>query len=455
MKKILVVFVLLFIVVNNLLVAQSITMQEAEIVAKRAFIENAKQFLKSQEFNSQVSSNHSFKSKGITCYYVFNFEYGGFVIISANKSIQPVLAFSPVNNCPEINKSPQFEWWMQGYTQQIINAVKSKAVNDKAIVEWNRLLDNNYSLPVTKKALGVEPLIHTTWDQSPYYNGMCPVYSEASGGRCVTGCVATCLGQIMAYFRHPEKGVGEYSYVDENYGEQSVNFTEQTYNWDQMPSSLSRNNEEIAKLLYHIGVSVDMHYGPDGSGMTNHKGAFTLKTYFDYTDSTQYLFRDSIDIDWPGMLISSLDRNIPLYYAGWTDTNFVMGHAFVCDGYTDSTFFHMNWGWGGSSDGYFNIDHLTPGSNDFTLLHEAIINATPKTNYPNYFTGQKTLTSLDGLIDDGSGPLNNYKPNNTCSWLIEPFDSVSSITLSFVKVDILSSDTLYILITYRNPKSRV
>ena len=148
--------------------------------------------------------------------------------------------------------------------------------------------------------------------------------------------------------------------MDENYGLQSVDFSQQTYNYEEMPNSPAYYHPEIAKLLYHIGVSVDMHYGPDGSGMTNHKAAYSMRTFFGFHDSTQYYFRDSIAVDWPGTIINHLDQNIPLYYAGWGDTNFISGHAFVCDGYQGTDHFHFNWGWGGSSDGYFNIDNKIP-----------------------------------------------------------------------------------------------
>ncbi|MBM3436811.1 MAG: hypothetical protein FJY07_11415, partial [Bacteroidetes bacterium] len=194
------------------------------------------------------------------------------------------------------------------------------------------------------------------------------------------------------------------------------------------------------ELLYHMGVSVDMDYGPDGSGMWNHKAAFSLRTYFKFDPQTQYLYRDSTNLDWDSVIVAHLDRGIPMYYAGWSVPN-VSGHAFVCDGYQTTEYFHFNWGWGGSYDGYFYIDNLVPGGSNFNLAQELIINACPDTlnySYPAFCSGSDTLTDLNGTIDDGSGPSSGYENNAQCSWLISPQtieDSVTSIQIHFDRFD--------------------
>jgi hypothetical protein len=250
----------------------------------------------------------------------------------------------------------------------------------------------------------------------------------------------------MNYFRYPLQGESSYGYAHEDYGWLEVDFSEQTYDFDQMGIDLNESNFEVAHLMYNIGVSVDMNYGPNGSGMWNHKGAYTLKTYFGYADETTYLFRDSLppDYDWAGMLIDHLDQRIPLYYAGWSDYEFISGHAFIFDGYQDSTFFHINWGWGGSSDGYFSVNDLTPGASDFTLLHEAIANAVPNGVYPYGCNGQKLLTAFSGTIDDGSGPLYSYDNDITCEWLIVPDDSVSGFEMEFLALELDDDDVITI-----------
>jgi hypothetical protein len=271
---------------------------------------------------------------------------------------------------------------------------------------------------------------------------MCPADPAGPAGHCVTGCVATTLGQLVNYFRWPETGTGSYSYECPPYGTLSVDFSNAYYDWDLMETSLAHDNLEVAELLYHLGVSVDMVYGPNGSGMYNHKAAYTLKTFFKYSPETRYVFRDSTSMDWDSLLVSHLDRKVPMYYAGWSVPD-IYGHAFICDGYQGGNFYHFNWGWGGSYDGYFYTNNLTPGGNLFNLAQELVINAIPDTNlyiYPVYCESDKSFTALFGTIGDGSGPLYPYAPDADCHWLITPNDSVNGITLDFLSFSTDAND---------------
>ena len=203
-------------------------------------------------------------------------------------------------------------------------------------------------------------MLNTTWDQGNYYNALCPADDGGPGGHCWAGCVATAVGQLMFYHRWPNQGTGEYSYTHPVYGEQYANFGETTYNWNGMETYLDGPNNHIALLLNHLGVSFDMDYGPDGSGMWNHSAANSMRNYFKYGPQTQYIFRDTTTMNWDSILIANLDARKPLYYAGWEGVGSLNGHAFVCDGYAPDNFYHFNWGWSSSYDGYFLLSALTP-----------------------------------------------------------------------------------------------
>lgn len=376
-------------------------------------------------------------------YYIFNMSTGGFVAVSACNATPPVLCYSFSGRYEPGKQPDNFTAWMDQYKRQISYAISIKAEGSEVnSTLWNYYLQTIYSSLKPFSEREVLPLTTTTWDQGSYYNEMCPADAAGPSGHCVTGCVATCLGQLMNYFRWPESGTGSYSYECPPYGTLSADFASANYQWDLMETSLDHSNPEVAELLFHLGVSVDMVYGPDGSGMYNHKGAYTLKTYFKYSPETRYVFRDSTSMDWDSIIIAHLDQNIPMYYAGWSvpDTN---GHAFICDGYQGENFFHFNWGWSGSYDGYFYTDNLTPGGNYFNLAQELIINAVPDTNlyeYPFYCEGQKDYSALYGTIEDGSGPLYPYENGAGCSWLITPADSVNGVTLNFLKFSTDTSD---------------
>ena len=425
----------------SLQVFSQVSYNDAAKVGLRFISEQADAFPKYSNVHYTVGNSFQLNNN----IWVFNLNPEGFILVSNSTMVQPILAYSFNSNCPVDNQSDGFKLWVDNYSRQIALAISTNQSNAQVVNEWERLQSDSY-LASKEPGDGMLPMLHTTWDQGVYYNAECPADGAGPAGHVVTGCVATALAQLMNYFRYPLHGEGSYGYAHEDYDWLEVDFSEQTYDYDQMAIELNESNFEVAHLIYNIGVSVDMNYGPDGSGMWNHKGAYTLKTYFGYADETTYLFRDSLpqDFDWAGMLIDHLDQHIPLYYAGWSDYEFISGHAFIFDGYQDSTFFHINWGWGGSSDGYFSVNDLTPGASDFTLLHEAIANAVPNGVYPYSCDGQKQLTAFSGTIDDGSGPLYSYENNRACEWLIVPEDSVMGFEMEFLALELDDNDVITI-----------
>jgi len=391
----------------------------------------------------KIQSVETFFEENIPVYYVFRLSPQGFVIISAQENVYPILAYSAESDFI-LDNNPAAKFWIDNYKKQIKYAADSKisATND-AKEAWKFYSSSNFA--AQKNIKSVAPLLFTRWNQGRYYNAHCPADPAGPDGHVVVGCVATALGQIMNYFRHPNQGVSSYGYEHPVYGWQEVDLSQQTYDYDYMPVSPNDYNDNLARLLYNIGVSVDMNYGPNGSGMWNHKGAYTLKTYFDYNPATTYFFRDSMppEFNWTQNLVDHLNQKIPLYYAGWSDYEFISGHAFILDGYNTETHYHVNWGWGGSFDGYFYIDNLTPGGSNFTLLHEVISFAVPSSE-PTYCNENKIINSYEGVIDDGSGPLHPYSNNIECNWLIIPNDSANGIKLNFLKFDLDENDYIVI-----------
>ena len=307
------------------------------------------------------------KEAGFPNLYIFNGN-PGFVVMAADDCVQPILGYSltdkfVVNNMPENMRE-----WLQGYSDEIQFAIESKATATIETVQlWNDLSAGKSG--VAESTVVVGPLIQTTWGQEPYYNDYCP-YNNTDNRRTVTGCVATAMAQIMKYHSFPPFGIGTHTYTPADhpeYGVQSANFGETTYNWSSMPNSINSSNHEIAQLMYHCGVSVDMDYDYSQTD-TEHRGSSAstadvvtaLTTYFNYSTDAQYITRASINNDdtWIQMMKDELDAHRPMQYRGQGNG----GHSFVCDGYRDDDSFHFNWGWRGSmNDSYFFITNLNPG----------------------------------------------------------------------------------------------
>lgn len=437
-KRLLLQLLFIFIVLNSF--AKNITIEQASIAGKNAYYEriNSQNFVELNKVN--IENISSKKSGNQTLYYIINFTYQGFIIISGNDAVSPVLCYSFTSRYSELNQPPAFVHWMQDYEKQLIYVINQNISAPKSVTEeWQRLLSANpESIVIKKGTKSVAPLIHTSWDQGKYYNNLCPVDAGGPDGRCWAGCVPTAMGQIMNYYQYPSHGDSVVTYVHPTYGTLSADFANTTYQWTNMPMNIvdRQNDSAIAKLLFHLGVAVDLNYGPDGSGMFNHKAAYALRTYFKYSPNCQYIFRDTAThTNWKQLILTHLDQKKPLYYAGWADTINVSGHAFVCDGYQDTSYFHFNWGWSGQYDGYFLLDNLTPGGNNFTLDHELILNFFPDSSadYPASCPSNAILRDTKGTISDGSGPLYKYKNNADCLWLIKPDDSVTNIKLSFLE----------------------
>ncbi len=286
--------------------------------------------------------------------YIYNIGTQGFVIVSGNTVLPPILGYSDHENFPEITNAPEnFSAWIGHYSEMIAFA-EEKGIAPEAKIQrlWDEAERGVFG---AKEAKTVTPLVETRWNQDCYYNEYCPATSGWWGGPCghvYAGCVATAMAQVMKYWDYPATGFGSHSYVHSTYGQQSADFAATTYHWDEMPNEIWGHNDAIATLLYHCGVSVDMNYSASGSGAQSKDVETALRSYFGYCGAKYKQKSSFSDDDWIAMLKAELDQSRPVYYSG---ANGDSGHAFVCDGYDNNDLFHFNFGWSGSGDDYYSI----------------------------------------------------------------------------------------------------
>ncbi len=316
------------------------------------------------------NKDNSGSGAGGACFYVFNVNSShGFIIVSAEDNVIPVLAYSDESGFNVNNIAPDVSWWLNGYKEQIEEArAKNMQATEEIKSHWESLKTGIGSYMFYRSVKTVNPLEQTTWDQSPYYNAMCP-YDNAANQFSVTGCVATGMAQILRFWSAPANGAGFHSYTDPKYGTQSANFGNTTYDWANMPLSVTGANVAVATLMYHCGVSVEMTYGIAATGGSSAYvvssqspvqacAEYALKTYFGYPNAVGKVRSDYPNkTDWQTLLKTELDGGRPILYAGFGSGG---GHCFNCDGYDANDFFHFNWGWSGQFDGYFDVDALNP-----------------------------------------------------------------------------------------------
>ena len=306
--------------------------------------------------------------------YIYNLGDHGFVMVSGNTVLPPVLGYSRNGNFPDLDEAPeQYTAWILHYGEMIDYAV-AEGVEPEASVkqQWMEALEGRFAARGTNT---VDPLITTHWNQDCYYNEYCPATSGGwwGGGPCghaYAGCVACAMAQVMKFWNHPQVGFGSHTYVHSTYGEQSANFAATTYQWNDMPEQIYSHNDAVATLMYHCGVSVNMNYGASGSGAQSKDVETALRSYFGYCGA-KYREKSKYENDvWVAMLKAELDLSHPIYYSG---SNGDSGHAFVCDGYDANDFFHFNFGWSGSSDDYYSIYDV----NGWSSNQAAVMNIVP------------------------------------------------------------------------------
>ena len=304
-------------------------------------------------------------------FYVFAINGGeGFVVIAGDDQTEPILAYSLNNPFPAGEMPAHIRAWYDGYEMEI-RCNRSESKSSKPHWKWEQLLSGN--LPSSSKD-NISPIISTQWDQSPYYNELCP-YDTANRMRPPCGCTATATAQIMKAFNHPATGYGSETFNHYRYGTLFADYGATNYDWDNMPRSLSATSSEtevnaVATLIYHVGVSVHMNYQIGGSagktacygwgGDPSSENAF--KYNFRYSPNVRTLFRSDQTLDeWKAIMLEELENGRPILYAGYDELQ--SGHAFVCDGYRANTeTYHFNWGWGGHYDAFYKLDNLNPTS---------------------------------------------------------------------------------------------
>ncbi len=238
-------------------------------------------------------------------------------------------------------------------------------------------------IPARRAGQDVLPLIKTKWDQSPIYNDQCPM---ARGKRCLTGCVATSMAQMINFHQYPERGDGVVQLMpgtnnlpsDEmNLGEKSLNLQVLANATEITSSSSADQKTAVAYLMKACGYAIGMDYDPDGSSASTPKIPDVLARYFDYEPIAIYAAKKNNEAIWEDCLQEELSAGYPLFYRGQSQA--WGGHSFLLDGYQASTgMYHFNWGWGGFRDGYFKLSSLTPGSYDFTDNQAFVARVRPK-----------------------------------------------------------------------------
>ena len=394
-----------------------ISEDRAEEIAATLPIEGKLHLLATDKSVPGTRSIGSEESEYQPAYYLFAGEKSGYAIVAATERAYPLLGFSESGRIDPKDMPCGLVMMLDLYAEQI-NAARALD-----IVPTTTRADADPGKIVVKPLLG-----DIMWDQMAPFNGMTP-------GHAPTGCVATATAQIMRYWRYPDHAVGTHGYMSQSYGYLSHDYNYRI-DWDDMPAAPNgtpdneieaKPNPTIARFMYGLGVAFDMNYAPQGSGTTHDKVVPALIRHYGYSKDIKRITAQEAGSLWSAIIKSELDAGHPVLHGG---TGKGGGHSFVCDGYTSDDLFHFNWGWSGTSNGWYKLNALEPDAlgtgggagGGYNQNRDIVINIAPPASIQGDNTDGKDLEEDDEQTDEDEGSIIDNGVSYSGVTVFEPLD---------------------------------
>ena len=365
-------------------------------------------------------------SQDVPLYYVYDIAEGGFIIASADDRTSSLLGYTDSGDFDGAKQNLTFMAWLKDCR--------------KALSRLSHMPEQTRSASADTRTLttSVRPLLgEIKWNQNAPYNLLTPLRvgypnaeAEPDTVHAPTGCAATAVAQVMMYYQWPATGTG--SHTNLNDSTQTVDFSQSTYQWSKMlPVYQGGESEEsrvaVAQLMRDVGCALNMDYGYAGSGAYNDEILKTLATYFSYDKSMRPVDRTMYSSDeWNDLLLTELNEKRPIIFRA-TEIATLIGHFFILDGYDTNGLYHVNWGWGGYCDGYYDMNLMDPINygpsgyeGGYTFKQDAILGvkpdvegtsvAKPELEMPQHFlfdaqTQQWTYCVLNHGLGDFTGEV--------------------------------------------------
>ena len=385
----------------------------AEPIGKNAALYTAKSYMlakgktvnQAQKPFKASSEGTSTEGQQDAYYYVFNAgNDGGYVIVSGDDRIEPILGYVDQGSFDPDNIPENMRSWLQLYADQIKYVVENDIQPEDPILRRrNRAQGTKHSVP---------ELMMSRWNQGHPYNLTCPDYYTNKDNVVhhypAAGCAATAMAQVINYYKYPDKLKAQIpahskTYTLKDGSEKTVSVPAvpkgTIIDWENMRDTYSCNDDHVhdapdtavANLMLYCGQALKMGWGAS-SGADTSKSRDALVNYFGFDARAFWASRPNYSIDeWFDMLYNEMEAGFPVLYRGHSSGG---GHAFVIDGFDGDNLFHVNWGWGGGSNGWFLISILNPGdtsgmgasssSDGYSMTQGGVFNlrvaGTPKTD---------------------------------------------------------------------------
>ncbi len=394
MKKIIILITLLFTIATN---AQKVSVREARIAAE-VWLDNYSKYF--EKGNYELRSSRVLVAENEQVAFVFEILPQGYVLVATDKRITPVVGFSFRSKFPK-DENVFLNWFVREDLKSRLNSLKQgkakRTVVEKNISEWNKLLNgasdkNRYDI--------IGPFVMSNWSQG-YVNGEL-VFNYYTPNHWSAGCVATAMAQVLNYYKWPLRGTGYHSYYENDAGTLSADYGNTWYDWANTLDDYENNVFNLAQqkaaglLTFHAAVSVNMDFGSQGSEASTSDVPYALHSYFRH--SGHYSSVNSSGF-WSALKNNMLDLRPAILSIKRTDG---FGHAAVVDGYFEqNNYYHLNPGWGGNYDGWYDI------SGDWNMSGYTIVVGAAKGIVPSPMVND--ITRVSELSFDLSWSVSRYQ----------------------------------------------
>ncbi len=416
-KNVLMIFALLVSVVPKVFgspVDRMEAMQKACEFMQARGIEVSKDMRMVQSISVPRRAQAQSQPQTLPAYYIFNNgENKGFVIVSGDDRCYPILGYSDTGSFCEDNVPDNLAALLQQFSDQI--ALLDEPIATNLQEEQEGGVGVSHVSQAVKSA--ISPMLRSEWGQRAPFNNSCPIADTLTSERCPTGCVSTAMAQILYYYKDRNVKTLQNNidaYTTSNGLAVSGSSKGQKLDWDNMldvyvGTETAAQKKAVADLMFYCGSSLKQAYRLKGSGGSTTYICESLNKIFGYYPGCRIVNRTSYTCqDWDNLIYNELANHRPVLYGGHTKSN---GHMFVVDGYDGDDFYHINWGWSGSLDGYFHLSALRHDDQESLTIHR-----------DGWTVGQTAVIGIQ--------PLNGLQLEDTTPVLTSRITSYNSYTYS-------------------------
>jgi hypothetical protein len=411
-------FFIILLLFNNKQYAQEIRTDSgnevnstfAKKIATNFLVRQTDQQLKDFNDNYQLSDLytmvHYIKNKNnligdsLSLYYVFSLKPKGFIIVAANKKLNPILGYSLKNNYWYENEDFIQKEWSKKFNKNIYKTLMTAKQDGAINRKWANLSDG---ISIKNGTLSIQPLVKTQWGQNGYYNDLCP-YDSVLERRTVTGCTTTAVAQIIKYHSHPDIGYGKKTknYKERIGGNITVDYGNTQYDWSSMPDKVESFNFDVAQLMFHVGHALDVGFETNSSG--GYENSFSWKFFFGYEFDTKNVNNEFDKFN--NIFIRNLQDSLPVLIGG--SISEVTEHVFVCDGIDENGLYHINFGYYGNRDGFYSLEEQNINVITYNIKPKKTISFF---NHKNSLVPARRTIAAD-INNDGILEIINYCSDN-------------------------------------------